>query len=257
MQIVSWNVNGIRASFDKGFLDFAKKKQVDILCVQEIKAHPDQLDKKFRLSSLYPYSYWSPCGVKKGYSGTCTFSKKPALSFSKGIGIKKFDWEGRITVTEYKKFILFNIYFPNGAMTEERHLFKQEFLRRITSHLNELKKQGKSLIVVGDYNTAYLDHDVHSPRALSQTSGFLPQERAWMREFLSQDFVDVFRHMYPDKKESYTWWSYRENARKTNRGWRIDHICVTKDLVPLIKKISIDDKQMGSDHCPIRLDIDL
>ena len=253
MKITSWNVNGIRASMDKGLSDFVKKEKPDILCLQETKAHVDQLDKRFRFPSSYPCTYWSSSGMKKGYSGTATFSKKPCKTYSTSMGIKKFDWEGRMVITEYKTFTLLNIYFPNGAMTEERHNFKQEFLDRITLFLLDLKKQGRSLIIVGDYNTAYLDEDVYSPKMLGKTSGFLPEEREWMRAFIDKGFIDVFRHFYPSEKEAFTWWSYREKARQTNRGWRIDHICVTEDLLKVIKDIRIHKDQLGSDHCPISL----
>ena len=150
MKIATWNVNGIRASFNKGLEDFVQKYSPDILCLQETKAHPDQLDQKLWLSEYYPYSDWTACGVKKGYSGTATFSKNPATRIRKGMGIKKFDWEGRILISEYSSFILLNIYFPNGAMTEERHLFKQEFLYRITLFVKSLEKtEKKGLIILG------------------------------------------------------------------------------------------------------------
>ena len=256
MKIATWNVNGLRASFNKGFFDFAKKQVPDILCIQETKAHPDQL--KDSQKHLYPYEYWSVCGTKKGYSGTAVFSKKAALNISKGIGIKKFDWEGRILIFEDKHFVLLNIYFPNGALTIQRHLFKQEFLKRLPFFLKELKKKTKKeLIIVGDYNVAYKEFDVHSPKTLQGTSGFLPEERRWFENFLKTGYVDVFRHFYPDKTEAYTWWSLREKARANNRGWRIDHICVTENLKSRIKSIKICDRQMGSDHCPVIIEMDL
>lgn len=256
MKIATWNVNGIRAAFDKGLSDFAKKQSPDILCIQETKAHPDQL--KNSQKSLYPYEYWSVCGKKKGYSGTAIFSKKAPLKLFKGMGIKKFDWEGRMLVFEAKNFILLNIYFPNGALSEQRHLFKQEFLKRLPYFLEELKeKTKKELIIVGDYNVAYKEIDVHSPKTLQKTSGFLPEERKWFEDFLKKGYVDVFRHFYPNKKEAYTWWSLRERARAKNLGWRIDHICTTKKLIKKIKSIKIYNQQMGSDHCPLMMNIDL
>lgn len=254
MKIASWNVNGIRACLDKGLSDFIKKTSPDILCIQETKAHPDQL--KESQKTLYPNEYWSVCGKKKGYSGTAIFSKKPALNIFKGLGIKKFDQEGRMLVFEEKKFILLNIYFPNGALTLQRHLFKQEFLKRLPWFLEELKeKKKKDLIIVGDYNVAYKEIDVHSPKTLQNTSGFLPEERHWFEEFLKKGYIDVYRHFYPDKKNVYTWWSLREKARMNNKGWRIDHICISKNLMPKIQSIKICDQQMGSDHCPVIIDI--
>lgn len=254
MKIATWNVNGIRASFDKGLSDFIKKQSPDILCLQETKAHPDQL--KANQKRPYPHEYWSVCGTKKGYSGTAVFSKTPPLSTLKGIGIKKFDREGRILIFEEKNFILLNIYFPNGALTVQRHLFKQKFLRRLPLFLKGLrKKTGKGLIITGDYNVAYLEIDVHSPKTLQQTSGFLPEERQWFEDFLKQGYVDVYRHFYPDKKEAFTWWSLREKARAKNLGWRIDHFCVTEDLIPKIKSIEICSRQTGSDHCPLIMEV--
>ena len=255
MKIATWNVNGFRAAFNKGLEDFTQKISPDILCIQETKAHPDQL--KDSQKNLYPYEYWSICGRKKGYSGTAIFSKKPAIHISKGMGIKKFDWEGRILVFQEKHFVLINMYFPNGALTLQRHFFKQEFLKRLPLFLEELKnKTKKELIIVGDYNVAYKEFDVHSPKTLQNTSGFLPEERQWFEGFLEKGYLDVYRHFYPNKTEAYTWWSLREKARANNRGWRIDHICVTKKLSSKIKSIEICDKQMGSDHCPVLMEID-
>ena len=254
MKIATWNINGFRAAFNKGLAGFVKRVSPDILCLQEIKAHPDQLTEK----SLYPYQYWSICGRKKGYSGTAIFSKKPALRVFKGMGIKKFDEEGRICVFEGSNFVLLSNYFPNGALNQQRHFFKQEFLKRWPYFLKKLKKRTKKeLIMTGDYNIAYKDFDVHSPKTLQKTSGFLPEERKWFENFLNQGYLDVYRHFYPDKKEAYTWWSLREKARAKNRGWRIDHICITKGLEPKVQSIKIYDQEMGSDHCPLLMEIDL
>ena len=256
MKIASWNVNGIRASFNKGLEDFIKKHSPDILCLQETKAHPDQLDEKLRLSEYYPHNSWSSCGVKKGYSGTAVFSKNPPVRVCDEMGIKKFDREGRILISEYDSFILLNIYFPNGSMTEERHLFKQEFLYRLTLFAELLqKKETRGLVILGDYNTAYQDRDVYDPAALKAVSGFLPEERKWLCSFLDSGFIDVFRYFYPDKESAFTWWSYRENARKKNRGWRIDHICVSKSLKSRLKGIAIHQDQSGSDHCPVVMEM--
>ena len=256
MLVSTWNVNGFRAGFDKGLYSFIQKYKPDLLCLQETKAHPDQ--RKDSQKNIYPHEYWSICGKKKGYSGTAIFSKKSALNIFYGMGIKKFDWEGRIVIFEHKHFILLNIYFPNGALTLQRHLFKQEFLKKLPLFLEELKQEKqKELILVGDYNIAYKEFDVHSPKTLKNTSGFLPEERQWFEDFLKRDFVDVYRHFYPDKKDVYTWWSLREKARANNKGWRIDHICVTNKLINKVKSIDILDKQLGSDHCPLIMEIEL
>ena len=258
MKIATWNVNGLRACFSKGLKDFVRQCSPDILCLQETKAHPEQLGDELSFPKIYPYRDWAVCGVKKGYSGTATFSKRPPLKAQQGMGIKKFDWEGRILISEWDSFILLNIYFPNGALTEERHRFKQEFLGRITPFAKELERtKEKGLIILGDYNTALEDRDVYDPPALQTTSGFLPEEREWFRSFLKEGFVDVFRHFYPDKSSTFTWWSYRERAREKNRGWRIDHICVSRSLKDRLKGVRIYQEQMGSDHCPVVADIDL
>ena len=173
MLITSWNINGIRACIGKGLKDFVNHHSPDILCLQETKAHPDQLDLSFKKLGQYKTSYWSASGIRKGYSGTVTYSKIPVEKVVHGMGIKKFDWEGRFVITEYKKMVLLNIYFPNGALTSQRHLFKQEFLKRLNNFLTYLKQQTKKpLIIVGDYNTAYLDIDVFDPKRLSLVSGF-------------------------------------------------------------------------------------
>ena len=251
MKIISWNVNGIRSCARKGFLTFLEKEDPDILCIQESKAHPDDLDDTL-IQPLKRHSYWS-FADRKGYSGTVTFVKEPIKQIQHGIGIKKFDNEGRFIITDHGDFVLFNIYFPNGSQTERRHLFKQEFLQILSSHLKRLIQQKRQIIVVGDYNTAYLDFDVFDPKGLSNTSGFLPEERKWFKDFLSIGFVDCYRHFYPDKKDVYTWWSYRENARKNNRGWRIDHICVTTELINQVKSAAVLHMQQGSDHCPVAI----
>lgn len=252
MKIASWNVNGIRACFSKGLKDFVKKEKPDILCLQETKAHPDQVHEDIKKLGSYKYQHWSPCGVKKGYSGTVTFSQVPVLNVSYGIGIRKFDWEGRMVISEHPTFHLLNIYFPNGALTLQRHLFKQEFLKRLFLFLkNQKKKSRKPCIVVGDYNIAHLNIDVFSPKTLTETSGFLPEERKWFSQFLKEGYIDVFRYFYPQKKESYTWWSLQQNARKSNRGWRIDHVCVQEKLKNNLKGVKIHQDQFGSDHCPI------
>ena len=253
MKIISWNVNGIRACANKGFLSFLKEEDPDILCIQESKAHPDDLDKEL-IHPLDRKSYWS-FADRKGYSGTVTFVKKPIKKVQHGIGIKKFDHEGRFVITDHGRFLLFNVYFPNGSQTEQRHLFKQEFLARFTSHLKRLMNTGKELIVLGDYNSAYMEEDVFDPEGLKNTSGFLPEERKWLRNFLSLGFTDCYRHFYPEQKQAYTWWSYREGARRNNRGWRIDHICVTAGLVKKLKSVDILSKQLGSDHCPIKIQL--
>lgn len=253
MKIISWNVNGIRAVAGKGLLEFIEREKPDIFCMQETKASPEQLSDALRSPKGYK-TYWSSATTRKGYSGTSTWCRQEPLKVANGMGIQKYDSEGRLVVTDHGDFVLFNIYFPNGAAREERHNYKQEFLADLLVHLNALIKQGREIVLVGDYNVAYLEFDVYDPVRLSKESGFLPEEREWFRGFLKAGFVDTFRHFHPDEKEQYTWWSYREMARTTNRGWRIDHICVTPGLVPRLKSAKIMSEQMGSDHCPVSVE---
>lgn len=249
MKIVTWNVNGIRSCSKKGLVEFAERENADILCLQETKAHPDQLEKDL-LHLMNRKSYWSSA-LKKGYSGTVTYLKKEPLSVKRGIGIRKFDTEGRFVVTEHESFILYNVYFPNGSTREERHLYKQEFLKKFTAHLKKKVDRGEEIVVLGDYNVAHKDIDVYDPKGLCKTSGFLPEEQEWFSQFLETGFIDLFRHFHPNEPHHYSWWSYRERARIANRGWRIDYICCTKGLLGRIQSVDILDEQMGSDHCPV------
>ena len=268
MKLITWNVNGIRACAKKGFLDFIEREQPDMLCIQETKAHPDQLEAHIKepFGSLAFYS----SAEKRGYSGTATYIfdsfKGDFISgddlvvedqVAYGIGIKKFDSEGRFVVTKQKNFTLYNVYFPNGAAREERHLYKQEFLKKFTNVLKKKIQKGENIIVVGDYNVAHKEIDVHDPIRLSKVSGFLPEERLWFEKFLEIGFVDTFRKFYPEKEDQFTWWSYRENARIMNRGWRIDYICVTAELADKVTSVKILNEQTGSDHCPVVIEIDI
>jgi len=255
VKLVCWNVNGIRACQKKGFLEFFQRENPDLLCIQETKAHPEQLDEVLINHSDYD-SYWSSA-VRRGYSGTVTYSRIPFDEVQHGIGIKKFDDEGRFVVTRWNDIWLYNVYFPNGAAREERHLFKQEFLKKFHRHLMKKIAVGEKVILVGDYNIAHTAIDIHDPKRLASTSGFLPEEREWFTGFLDSGFIDTFRHFHPDARDRYSWWSYRQMARPNNRGWRIDYICVSENLKPFLKSADILDQQEGSDHCPIVLELDL
>ncbi len=255
VKVISWNVNGLRSVAQKGFWEFLESSGADFVCLQETKCHPDQLEDALAFPLGWK-TFWSSA-AKPGYSGTVIYARESPLNMQTGFGIPKFDAEGRMVVLEYPAFTLFNVYFPNGASGEVRHKFKQEFLRKFGRHLCGLKAQGRSLIVVGDYNVAYLDHDVFDPNEVKGESGFLPEERQWMRSFLEQGFVDSFRALHPEAANKFTWWAYYENARFSNRGWRIDHICISEDLRPKLKVAEILDEQMGSDHCPVMIELTL
>lgn len=251
LKIVSWNVNGIRALHRKGLRNFLERQKPDVFCVQETKSKEAQLNEE-KYSDLYPYGYFSEAS-RAGYSGTCTLTKEEPEWVEHGIGIEKYDSEGRFVVTKFPEFLLYNVYFPNGGTGEVRQSYKMEFLEDFTEHLAEQIAAGEEIILVGDYNVAHTEIDVHDPVRLSKVSGFLPEEREWMSSFLDVGFIDTFRHFNPTAKEKYTWWSYRERARDNNRGWRIDYMCVTPGLLPFIKSFKHLDHQVGSDHCPLEM----
>ncbi len=249
LKIVSWNVNGIRACAKKGLQNFLQAESPDIFCVQETKAHIEQVEPQVRELG-YSSSYWSSA-QRKGYSGVASFFHENPLHVEKGIGLSEYDNEGRIVWSVHPQFDLYNIYFPNGGSGDERHNFKQIFLNKLNSHLQKQIQLGKSIILVGDYNVAHKEIDVYDPVRLSKESGFLPEERQWFGSFLDLGFIDTFRHFHPNDKDKYSWWSYRELARISNRGWRIDYICITKDLEKNLVSANILDQVEGSDHCPV------
>lgn len=252
MKIITWNVNGIRACGKKGLGSYIRREDPDILCLQETKAHRDQVGEEL-CTPEGRLSYWSSA-QRPGYSGVVTYTRAEPVHVEYGIGIRKFDSEGRFVISDHGEFLLYNVYFPNGGSGNERHEFKQEFLSRFREHLEDMHASGREIVVVGDYNVAYLDIDVYDPMRLSKISGFLPEERQWFRDFLSGSFIDSFRHLHPLQKDKYTWWSMVERGRIGNRGWRIDHICVTKGLKSRIQRVEIQDDVTGSDHCPVLLE---
>ncbi len=254
MRIITWNVNGIRAVYKKNLIPFVQRASADILCLQETKAHQEQVETELKTLG-YPYCYWSSA-VKKGYSGVATFCSQEPHSVQTGISYPDYESEGRFVITEYPKFILYNIYFPNGGSGDVRHQFKQGFLKRLLEHLKLQLSQGRQIIMVGDYNIAHRDVDVYDPIRLAKISGFLPEEREWMDQLHALGFIDTYRHFNSTEKEKYSWWSYKELARPSNRGWRIDYISVTKGLEKYLKSADMWDRVEGSDHCPVVLDLD-
>ncbi|PIS09912.1 MAG: exodeoxyribonuclease III [Bdellovibrio sp. CG10_big_fil_rev_8_21_14_0_10_47_8] len=254
LKIISWNVNGIRACAKKGLADFLAEAKPNLFCVQETKAHIDQVEEAVRTLG-FQKSYWSSA-VRKGYSGVATFADQEPKKVSLGIDHHPYDSEGRFVITEHPQFDLYNIYFPNGGSGEERHSFKQQFLKDLNVHLKAQLKLGKQIVVVGDYNVAHKEIDVYDPVRLSKESGFLPEEREWFDAFLNLGFVDSFRHFNPEAKDRYSWWSYRELARLGNRGWRIDYICVSKGLKKHLSSADIMDSTEGSDHCPVVVELE-
>ncbi len=254
IKIISWNVNGLRAVHKKGFIEWFLTESPDILCVQETKAARDQLPRA--LKSIEGYHAYFCEAEKKGYSGVAIYTKIKPKKVEYGFGIPKFDNEGRILIADYGNFVLLNIYFPNGKMSAERLEYKLEFYDALLDYANRLKKEGKNLIICGDLNTAHKEIDIAHPKANEKISGFLPVERAWIDKFISQGYVDTFR-MFNKDPEEYTWWSYRTRARERNVGWRLDYFFVNEEFKDKIKSSYILKEVMGSDHCPVGLDVQL
>ena len=252
MKILSWNVNGIRAAQKKGFLEWLAHESPDILCIQETKAQLDQLDLLLATPAGY-HTVWNSA-EKKGYSGVATFSKEKPLRVDKGYCISHFDCEGRVLLTEFEHFILLNIYFPNGQRGDDRLKFKLDFYDETLRYVRNLKKKGKEVIVSGDYNTAHKEIDLARPRENEKTSGFLPVEREWLDAWIGEGHIDVFRE-FNKEPGHYTWWDQKSFARERNVGWRIDYHFVSEGLMPKVKKAGIMPDVMGSDHCPVSLEL--
>jgi exodeoxyribonuclease III len=250
MKLYSWNVNGIRAIKEKGFIDWVKEEQPDMLCLQETKLQLHQVDEELKDIEGY-HSYWS-FAEKKGYSGVVTYTKQQPKSVSHGFGIEEFDSEGRIVITEFEEFTLLNIYFPNGQMGDERLEYKLRFYDATLEYCEKLKNEGKKVIICGDYNTAHNEIDLKNPKANEKYSGFLPIERQWMDKFTEHGYIDTFRYFYPSEVK-YSWWSYRFKAREKNVGWRIDYHFVSDNMKDDIKAAAILNEVTGSDHCPVVL----
>jgi len=248
MKILSWNVNGVRAAYKKGFLDWFLFEKADIVCIQETKAELEQFPKDIRY--IKGYDLYAASAVRKGYSGVAVWTKEKPKKVNTSFGYKIFDVEGRLVHLEFKDFDLFNIYFPNGGASEERLRFKLDFYKRFLDFLIDLKKKKKNLIVCGDVNTAHKEMDLARPKANEDFSGFLPIERAWIDKLISHGFIDTFR-MFNQKSENYSWWDYKTAARERNVGWRIDYFFVSEPLREKVKKAFIQDKVFGSDHCPV------
>lgn len=254
-KLLSWNVNGIRAVQRKGFLDWLREVNPDILAMQEIRATPDQMDTDLREPEGY-HAYWYPA-EKKGYSGVGLYTKQKPLNVQYGLGIEEFDSEGRTMIVEYPHFTLINAYFPSGTRGLTRVDFKMAYNDAFLETCERIRGKNHStpLIFCGDVNTAHKEIDLTYPKANENTSGFMPIERAWLDKIFGMGYVDTFRHFYPEATERYSWWTSRANARQRNVGWRIDYVIVTEDLVPNLKDAHILPEVMGSDHCPVGVDL--
>jgi len=248
VKILCWNVNGIRAVRGRGFLEWMYKESPDILCLQETKAHPEQLDKELREPQGYN-AYWNH-PERKGYGGVATFAKTEPVAVRYGFEGAEFDLEGRVIVTEYTEFFLMNVYFPNGKMGEERLKYKMDFYEAFLKFVDSLKAKGNKLIICGDFNTAHKDIDLARPKENANISGFLPIERAWLDKFVAHGYIDTFRH-FNEEPNNYTWWDMKTRARERNVGWRIDYFFVTENLLPMVSSAFIMAGVTGSDHCPV------
>lgn len=249
LKCISWNVNGFRAVVKKGFMDFFKKESPDIMALQEIKLSDGQIDTN--IDGYYTYFNYAQ---KKGYSGTAIFTKKEPISVSYGIGIPEHDTEGRVITLEYENFYFITVYTPNSKdgllRLPYRMVWEDEFL----NYINNLKKY-KSIVLCGDLNVAHTEIDLKNPKTNTKNAGFTKEEREKFSILLDNGYVDSFRYLYPTKEFAYTWWSYRGRARENNTGWRIDYFITSEDMKDKIAKAIIHSNILGSDHCPIELDI--
>jgi exodeoxyribonuclease-3 len=253
IKLISWNVNGLRAVIKKDFFASFNRLNADIFAIQETKLQENQLTDEMKNIAGYE-TYWSHATAKKGYSGVGIYSRIKPKRVNTELGISKFDQEGRIIELEFDSFNFFNVYFPNGQMSDERLEYKLDFYEKFFEYTGSLKREGRSLIITGDYNTAHNEIDLKNPKANENTSGFLRIERDWLDRIIQSGYVDSFRHFFPDTVK-YSWWTYRFKARGRNIGWRIDYVFVTEDIIKKgwIKEAFLDNDIFGSDHCPIGL----
>ena len=249
MKLISWNVNGIRACLTKGFEEVFKKMDADIFCLQETKCQPDQINIEFQGYT----SYWNSA-EKKGYSGTAIFTKQKPINVTYGIGIEEHDKEGIVITLEFEKFYMVDIYTPNSKRELERLEYRQIWEDEIRKYLLKLNET-KPVIMCGDLNVAHKEIDLKNPKTNRHNAGFTDEERNKMTELLDSGFTDTFRYLYPEKENAYSWWSYMGHAREKNVGWRIDYFIVSKSIEKQIKEAKIYPEIMGSDHCPVGLEI--
>ncbi|SFQ16211.1 exodeoxyribonuclease-3 [Lachnospiraceae bacterium XBB1006] len=251
MKLISWNVNGIRACLTKGFLDFFHQTDADIFCIQESKVSAGQVE----LDLPGYYQYWN-YAEKKGYSGTAVFTKKEPQSVRYGIGIEEHDREGRVITLEYENFYFVTVYVPNSKQQLERLSYRMEWEDAFLQYILRLQEE-KPVVYAGDLNVAHKEIDLKNPKTNHHNAGFTDEERGKFSEVLNQGFIDTFRYFYPDKEQIYSWWSYRFKAREKNAGWRIDYFITSGSLREKLLGAAIHTEVLGSDHCPIELEIDL
>jgi len=257
MRIVTYNVNGIRAALKKGLAEWAVETGIDILCLQETKAYSEQVDMADLEAAGYHHQQWHSATSKKGYSGVLTLSKTAPELTQAGFGMEDYDREGRVIRTDFGALTILNCYFPNGGQGEERQNFKYRFLDDFLAYVLELKKTRPNVLVVGDYNIAHQEIDLHAPKRNEKNTGFLPDERKWMTKWFEETgFIDVYRHLNP-AGQAYSWWSYRANARANDKGWRIDYHSLSSEWADKVVSVDHLKDAVHSDHCPIILELNL
>ena len=249
MKLITWNVNGLRAVINKGFADFFIRNNADIFCIQETKMKEGQLDIQFD-----GYQKYFNSALKKGYSGTAIFTKKKPEQITYGIGIEEHDTEGRVITLEYKTFYMVNVYTPNSQRELTRLEYRMEWEDAFRNYLKNLDKN-KPVIMCGDLNVAHEEIDLKNPKQNRRSAGFTDEEREKMTQLLQNGFIDTYRYLYPEETDCYTWWSYMMKAREKNIGWRIDYFIVSERLKDKIQDVKIHSQVIGSDHCPVELDI--
>jgi exodeoxyribonuclease III len=251
MKCISWNVNGLRACVQKGFMEYFYEMDADFFCIQESKLQENQIE----LDLPGYYQYWN-YAIKKGYSGTAVFTKREPLRVHYGIGLEEHDQEGRVITLEYDQFYLITVYTPNSKQELERLEYRMKWEDDFLAYMKTLEKN-KPVIFCGDLNVAHKEIDLKNPKTNHRNAGFTDEERQKFDQLLQNGFIDTFRYFYPDLEEAYSWWSYRFKAREKNAGWRIDYFMVSDSLKGQLKKAAIHSQVMGSDHCPVELTIDL
>ncbi len=252
IKLYSWNVNGIRAAQKKGLLEWFAVTRPDMLCIQETKAEPEQLEDILRIPDGY-HTFWTWSTLRKGYSGVALYTRVAPLNVQIGLGVPEFDAEGRTIIAEYPDFVLIGAYFPNGGQENQRVPFKMAYKAAFLEVCDTLRAAGKSIIFCGDVNTAHREIDLARPKQNQNVTGFLPIERAWIDEVVARGYVDVYRALHPDQTGAYTYWPFWGGARERNTGWRIDYFFITPDLQDRVIDAEIHPAVMGSDHCPVSL----
>ncbi len=254
MKILSWNVNGLRAVHKKDSWDDFLMQNPDIFCLQETKAHPEQLPEELREIEGY-FSFFASSEIKKGYSGVAIYTKIEPEKVKYGMGIKKFDEEGRLLALYFKNFVLLSVYFPNGGQGPERLQYKLDFYDAFLNYIEKIKKEGHKVIFCGDINTAHEEIDLARPKENEESTGFLPEERAWIDEVVRHGYIDTFRNLNPNKKDSYSYWDMKTRARDRNVGWRLDYFFISSNLQTSLQKAFILTDIFGSDHAPVGIEL--